>query len=287
MSQEKAVENEKLDYLKLLAQIEEKKYEYKTQQRPLILYRNLIGITLLVIISAITVIGLFDPSSYVGGWAIFILIIFGISLIWFIIYFFIDYDDGGDTHGFQGIGRLKNLINLHEEIEGLEIQARVLKNYQTYFLSVEEQSELYKDELFQAISQYQRKANQNRWMYFTMQIVIIACSLFVGGLTSGLTNLISIFGSHWLAPLLSFIVSFLTAMVTLFRPRERSYNLQQTADAIQYEIACANRHIYGYKNLSGRELYTRLAEEVEKLRNEQRKRQQQLEQASEVKQATD
>jgi hypothetical protein len=95
-------------------------------------------------------------------------------------------------------------------------------------------------------------------------MIIIACSLFVGGLTSGLTNLISIFGNHWIAPAFSFTVSFLTAMVTLFRPRERGYNLQQTADAIQFEIDCANRRIYGYKDMNDREAYTKLAEEVEK-----------------------
>lgn len=75
-------------------------------------------------------------------------------------------------------------------------------------------------------------------------------------------------------------------MVTLFRPRERSYNLQQTADAIQFEISCADRRIYDYKEMKDREAYTRLAEQAEKIRNEQRKRQQQLEQSSEVKQAT-
>jgi hypothetical protein len=90
-----------------------------------------------------------------------------------------------------------------------------------------------------------------------------------------------------LAPILSFSVSFLTAVITLFRPRERSYNLQQTADAIQFEIDCSNRRIFGYKGLTSQEAYIKLAEEVEKLRNEQRKRQQQLEQASEVKQASE
>lgn len=80
------------------------------------------------------------------------------------------------------------------------------------------------------------------------------------------------------------MVSFLTALITLFRPRERGYSLQQTADAIQFEIDCANRRIYGYKGLSSPDAYVKLAEEAEKLRNEQRKRQQQLEQASDTRQ---
>jgi hypothetical protein len=85
----------------------------------------------------------------------------------------------------------------------------------------------------------------------------------------------------------SILLSCLTALVTLFKPREKGYNLQQTADAIEFEIACANRRIFNYKGLSDREAFTRLAQEGERLRNEQRKRQQQLEQAAEIKQTTD
>ena len=139
----------------------------------------------------------------------------------------------------------------------------------------------------QVITQYEQGANRNRRVYYGLQILIISCSLLVSGLTSGLSNMISIFSNHWITPAFSLLVSFLTAIITLFRPRERGYNLQQTADAIDYEISCADRGIYGYKNLSDREAYTKLAEEVERLRNEQRKRQQQLEQASETKQTTE
>ena len=96
-------------------------------------------------------------------------------------------------------------------------------------------------------------------------------------------NLVSIFGNPWIVPAFSFTVSFLTAMVTLFRPREKGYNLQQTADAIEYEISCANKRIYGYEGLDDRQVYSKLAREVEKMRNEQKKRQQQLEQSSETK----
>lgn len=65
------------------------------------------------------------------------------------------------------------------------------------------------------------------------------------------------------------------------------YNLQQTADAIEYEISCANKRIYGYEGLDERQVFTKLAQEVEKMRNEQQKRQQQLEQASETKHTTE
>lgn len=288
-----AVESEGAKYLELQMESEEKKHEYKVARRPLVWFRNIVLINIVIAILAIVAWGIWVNDVYITSWcdtALWIvgLFSFGLFLHFFNVFYYIsliaEYD--GEKFGFRGIDRIKHLITLKDEIATIETQLRVLKDYQTHLLTTEEQYDLYKDELLQAIREYQGKANRNRAMYFTLQIIIIACSLFVSGLTSGLTGLISIFGNHWLAPAFSFSVSFLTAMVTLFRPRERSYNLQQTADAIQYEISCANRRIYGYKGLTDREAYTRLAEEVEKLRNEQRKRQQQLEQASEVKPAT-
>ncbi len=285
-----AEESEKAKYLELLMELEDKKHEYKLAWRPVAWFRNIVLINVVIAILAIVAWGIWANEVYITNWCGTVLWIvglfsFGLFLHFFNVYYYVfalfeGYQ--GEKFGFRGIERIKHLIALKDEIETIETQLRVLKDYQTHLLTTVEQYDLYKDELLQAIHEYQSKANRNRGVYFALQIIIIACSLFVSGLTSGLTTLISIFGNHWLAPAFSFTVSFLTAMVTLFRPRERGYNLQQTADAIQYEISCANRRIYGYKGLTDREAYTRLAEEVEKLRNEQRKRQQQLEQASET-----
>ncbi len=291
---QKKVETEKERHLELLVEIEKKKHEYEVARRPLIWYRNIVISILLILIVSISILGIYGNNSYIAGWCtfinwIFVLLLFGLVLHFFNIFYYIalivEYSD--DKFGFQGVARIKNLNSIKDEIEGLTTTLRILEQHQAHWLSTEEQYLLYKNELLQAIRVYQRKANWNRWTFFIMQIIIIACSLFVGSLTSGLTGLINIFGNHWLAPAFSFTVSFLTTMVTLFRPRERGYNLQQTADAIQYEIDCANRRIYVYRGLTDREAYTRLAEEVERLRNEQRKRQQQLEQASDTKQITE
>lgn len=60
-------------------------------------------------------------------------------------------------------------------------------------------------------------------------------------------------------------------------------NLRQTADAIEHEYNAAELGIRRYKNLSDEERLTLLAEEVEWLREEQSKREQQLEQPPEVR----
>mgnify|MGYP001451901496 CR=1 FL=1 len=291
---QEAKEAEKESYLQLTIELEGKKHEYQVKRRPLVWFRNFVIIDLTVIILASIVEGIWGNIGYINSWCTLLFWIFGIFLFILFLHFFniiyniisfIEYN--GEEFGFRGIERIKALIALQDEIAGVETVLRILEQYQTSQLSTEEQYELYKDASLQVIRQYQRGANRNRRWYYSLQLFIIFCSLLVTGLTSGLTNLISIFGNHWITPAISFAVTFLTAIITLFRPRERGYNLQQTADAIEFEIACADRRIYSYKDLTDREAYTKLAEEVEKLRNEQRKRQQQLEQASEVKHVTD
>ncbi|MDQ2906981.1 MAG: DUF4231 domain-containing protein [Chloroflexota bacterium] len=166
----------------------------------------------------------------------------------------------------------------------LQIQLRLLEDIQA---ARRPHRDKFAEDISQKVQQYTRGANYNRRSYYLLQIVIIFCSLLVTGLTSGLTGLVSILGKPWITPAISFAVSFLTAMVTLFRFRERGHNLQLTADAIQYEISCATKGIFGYKHLSAEDAYIKLAEEVERLINEQRKRQQQLEQASDTKQTSE
>jgi hypothetical protein len=288
-------ENASEKYFKLQMEWEQKKYEYALERRPLVWFRNILLINPLIAAIAIVTGKIVGNDAYISGWCQTAQWIVGIFTVLLIFYFLNTYywlialfgEYRGDKFGFRGIERLKRLISLKEDIERLEIQLRVMKTHQTKFLTVEEQLELYKDELQQVIQEYKRKANRQRSVFFALQMVIIACSLFVGSLTSGLTSLISVLGNHWVAPAFSFAVSFLTAMVTLFRPREKGYNLQQTADAVEFEISCANKRIYGYEGLDDRQTFTKLAQEVEKMRNEQRKRQQQLEQSSETKQTSE
>src|SRR5260370_10939768 len=272
------------EYVALLMQLEEQKHKHKQELRPLLWYRNIFIVFFIILISAIITKGIFGQNLFIDGWATFVIVASIIILLGLISYFLLDAStDSGAEVGFKGFSRIKDLMTSKEETDTLEMRIQVMKAHQTLLLSTHEQLELYKDEVFQVTDKYTKRANRNRNYYYILQLIIIFASLLVTGLTSGLTNLVYILHLPWITPLISFMVSFLTAMVTLFRPKERGYNLQQTADAIEYEIACAHRRIYGYKGLDIGQVYTKLAEEIERLRNEQRKRQQQLEQASEVK----
>lgn len=66
-----------------------------------------------------------------------------------------------------------------------------------------------------------------------------------------------------------------------FKFRERAMNLRQTADAIEHQLNAAELGIRRYRALGHEEALALLAEEVEWLREEQRKREQQLEQPPE------
>ena len=278
------IEDSELNPLeKVKLEIEEKKFHYKVERRPIIWYLTLLIIILAIIILAISAFDIFGVTSSIFGWAIFITIVFICIFIGLTIYFFLDFVSAGEHGGFSAVARIQQLMTLKAEIEELQITLRVLEEFRADRGSPKDK---YANEVSQVINQYTSRANRNRRFYYILQILIIFCSLLVTGLTSGLTGLVSIFKIPWLTPAISFSVTFLTAMITLFRFRERGHNQQQTADAIQYEISCATKGIFGYKNLSEIDAYTKLAEETERLINEQRKRQQQLEQSSDTSKHT-
>lgn len=264
--------------LRLKLEIEEEKLYYKIERRPLFWFFALLTVDIIIFVLALTAIYLFS------AWYALVAIASTLGFLVLGVYFFLDEKSNGVEQGFKGIRRIKSLLSTKEDIDKLQIQLRTLEEYQS---ASRPSKEKYAEEVLKIIQGYTRKANWNRRFYYILQIFIIFCSLLVTGLTSGLTGLVTILGKPWITPAISFAVSFLTAMVTLFRFRERGHNLQLTSDAVQYEISCATKGIYGYKNLSEEEAYIKLAEEVERLINEQRKRQQQLEQASDTKQTTE
>jgi hypothetical protein len=88
----------------------------------------------------------------------------------------------------------------------------------------------------------------------------------------------------WVAPFISILVTISAGFTGYFKYRERSFNLQQTADNIEQEYTAVNLTIGPYKGKSPQEALVLFAERVEALKVEQRKREQQLEQPPDVKQ---
>lgn len=73
-------------------------------------------------------------------------------------------------------------------------------------------------------------------------------------------------------------VSVITSVMGYYKFRERSFNLQQTADSIEQHLAALDLSIPPYGDIDEERNLAQFAEAVEALRDEQRKREQQLDQ---------
>ncbi|MGW1215702.1 DUF4231 domain-containing protein [Streptomyces sp. NPDC002499] len=127
--------------------------------------------------------------------------------------------------------------------------------------------------------EYRRSAEKYRGRHNLFQLTVIVGSI----LTSVSTTASAEQGVwSWLAVVLSALVSISAGIIAYFKFRERSLNLQQTADSIDLEIQAYSLRIRRYKNLAPEEASTQFAEEVERIREEQRKKELQLEQPPEA-----
>ncbi|QHC15550.1 DUF4231 domain-containing protein [Streptomyces sp. GF20] len=135
---------------------------------------------------------------------------------------------------------------------------------------------LYKADVAAHIAQYQEESDKYRKIHNRLQSVIIVGSLgttTVAALQSGEMTL-----EQWLTVGLSLAVGLAAGFMGYFKFRERSFYLQQTADLIEQEVNAMTLGIADYSGLNRQESLARLVERVEVFRNEQRRRQQQLDQ---------
>lgn len=146
--------------------------------------------------------------------------------------------------------------------------------------------EKYKETVQDTVAQYRKESNRYRNIHNFFQGIIIIGSVLVTSATSAIGfgfgfGIGDIF--KWIAPLISILVTISAGFTGYFKYRERSFNLQQTADNIEQEYTAVNLTIGPYKGKSPQEALVLFAERVEALKEEQRKREQQLEQPPDVK----
>lgn len=127
------------------------------------------------------------------------------------------------------------------------------------------------------IDVYRRKATRNRRVHNLFQGIIIVGSIVVTSLTSaGLTEPILRWGGASIAALVSVSAGF----TGYFKFRERGFNQQQTADAIEKEYNAVDLRVGDYDIPDEDKALKIYAQKVEALKEEQRKRELQLEQSS-------
>ncbi|WP_055530130.1 SLATT domain-containing protein [Streptomyces alboniger] len=115
---------------------------------------------------------------------------------------------------------------------------------------------------------YRRIHNWFQWGVFFASVGTTATTAFWETPQPGKTILI-VLGSF---------LAFATAVTGYFKFRERAYNLQQTADQVEHHATAFDLGIEPYADADAAVNLERFAENVELLRIEQRKREQQLEQ---------
>lgn len=161
----------------------------------------------------------------------------------------------------------------------LELAERRKRLYAAHTaLTAESQRAIYRDDIPQAIENYRIGQRYYRRIHNALQSVIIIGSLATST-TAGLGNKLP--NSQWIVVGISFAVGIAAGFTGYFKFKERGFYLQQTADAIDEELNELNLYIGKYRNKEDDDALADFSENVERLKSEQRKREQQLDQPSE------
>jgi hypothetical protein len=133
----------------------------------------------------------------------------------------------------------------------------------------------YKERIPGEIARLRKESRYYRRVHLFMQWLLFVSSAAISAVTA------------WYDPpqpgkgvliALGFTVTVITAAAGYFKPRERAFNLQQTADSIEQHTTALELGIAPYKQADVRESLEAFATTVEGLRAEQRMREQQLDQ---------
>ena len=139
----------------------------------------------------------------------------------------------------------------------------------------------YREETPEVVEAYREESNKYRRTHNIFQGITIVGSIAISTLA---TAAVSQESFRWVTVAISLIVGISAGFTGYFKYRERSFSLQQTADSIERQYYSVDLRVGRYRGKSEAVAYADFAHEVVLLREEQSKRQQQLEQPAEVKQ---
>ncbi|MFF9011016.1 DUF4231 domain-containing protein [Streptomyces goshikiensis] len=142
-----------------------------------------------------------------------------------------------------------------------------------------ERRSLYREELTEVVAQYQREGRKYRRVHNALQSLVM-----IGSTT--MTTLAALEAKEWnwltiSVISLGFSVTLASAFTGYYKYRERSYFLRQTSDAIEEEMNALTLGVGEYARFGQDDADQAMAlftSRVEALRNEQRRREQQLDQ---------
>jgi len=133
------------------------------------------------------------------------------------------------------------------------------------------------------IASYRKQADQYRWRFTVIQIIVILLSAMITSLSGGWLDKYLVV--PWIIPVFSALISIFTSLTLFFKWREKGTNLQQTADSMDWELMACTLGVGVYEGVTSKEdRLTLFAKRTEALRKEQQQRQLQLEQSSHAEQ---
>lgn len=138
----------------------------------------------------------------------------------------------------------------------------------------------YRDNIPDVIEGYRLRANHLRRIHNILQSVVIIGSVVASALTA---SIIAASWARWVSVVLMVTVAVCAGLSGYFRFRERGLHLQQTANQIERELRAAELRILDYQGKTDEAVLLALAINVEHIRDEQRQREQQLDQPSELR----
>jgi FtsH-binding integral membrane protein len=194
-----------------------------------------------------------------------------ISVVVFIVMFFLSFGFSAEAKS-----KMREVSKLRDERKYARIDLE--KSGGSEWVSV---LWSYHAEVAAEIDKYRDGARKYRSIHNRFQVFIIVASSLVTFLTTASASVPIL---TWGAAVLSFLVASATGITVYFKYRERAVNLQRTADELEREYNSVDIAINEYFRDENNEAETRLrqfAERAESIKNEQRKREQQLEQSPE------
>jgi hypothetical protein len=171
----------------------------------------------------------------------------------------------------------QSMAEVKERLEDLEEGVRILSA--SFSPSLSQRRSPYRENLSGVIEQYRAESRRYRSVHNSLQSLIMVGSAAV-------TTLAALEAKECTWPtasmiVLGFCVTIATAFTGYFKYRERSYFLQQTADAIEEEANALTLGVGEYLTRPEEEALALFTQRVETLRHDQRRRQQQLDQPAE------
>ncbi|MFI6869220.1 SLATT domain-containing protein [Nocardia sp. NPDC050406] len=143
----------------------------------------------------------------------------------------------------------------------------------------------YKEDARADVDEFREDSSRYRRINNNLQVVLIVGSLAATA-ASGASGEFGFL--RWVVLAVTFMVGVASGLMAYFKFKERSFYLQQTADDIEYEIDALDIGVGRYKHIEDpHEALKEFSSEVHRLKAEQRKREQNLEQPPDLNSPTE